>query len=152
MTAKLSVQLLERIAGIGKPGEIVEVSHAQAMNFLIPKKKAILATTSVIEAEKIAKKSKQESRVRLLEERVSIAETLSGKDLTFTLRGKGENIFGGIGEHEIIKRIEQLYQVKLEKKHIVLPGGHHIKKSGTTDVVISLSDDTFVRMHVIISV
>ena len=152
MTAKLSVQLLERIAGIGKPGDIVEVSHAQAMNFLIPKKKAIIATKAVIEAEKNAKKHKQESRVRTLEERHTIAEILGGKDLPFTLRGKGDSVFGGIGEHEILKKIESLYKVELERKHIVLPGGHHIKKSGTTDIVISLSDDTFVRMHVIITV
>ncbi len=36
-TEKLRVKLTTRIAGIGKEGEIVEVSHAQAKNYLVPK-------------------------------------------------------------------------------------------------------------------
>jgi len=46
---KVSVQLLQRIANVGKEGEIIEVSHAYARNYLIAKKLARLATSDLIQ-------------------------------------------------------------------------------------------------------
>ncbi len=36
-TNKLTIELLETIANIGRKGTIIEVSSSQARNFLIPK-------------------------------------------------------------------------------------------------------------------
>lgn len=149
---KVSVQLLQRIANVGKEGEIIEVSHAYARNYLIAKKLARLATPDLIKWEKEKKKKKEDNRSHLLSARHEIAKKLHDTTLTFELTGAGDKIFGGIGEHEIIVKIKSLHGVELEKKHILLPEGHHLKKVGTTDIKINLGSDVHIRMHVEIKV
>jgi ribosomal protein L9 len=64
------------------------------------------------------------------------------------LRGKGDKVFGGVGEHEILQEIEKQFSIVLEKKHILLPEGHHIKKAGVTDIIVHISEDTYIRMTI----
>ncbi len=97
------------------------MSHSQARNYLIPKGFAVEASNTLIASEEAKKKKKAAARITTLEESQKIAETLHTKELIFTLRGKGEKVFGGIGEHEIITEIEKQFGVLLEKKNILLP-------------------------------
>ena len=149
---KLKVKLLKRIAGIGLEGAIVEVSHAQAKNYLIPKGFAIMASDGLIEQETLKKKKQAEARIKNIEERAEVAKNLHTKELHMAMRGKGESIFGGIGEHEIIVAVKREYGIELEKKNILLPNGSHIKKVGSTDIKIHISEDTYIRMTVVVSV
>lgn len=87
----------------------------------------------------------------LTEKRHEIAETLHGKTLEFSLRGTDNKVFGGISEHEIAKLVSEKYAVHLERQHILLPEGHHIKKIGDTDIKINLGSDTYIRMTVRVS-
>ena len=144
----VSVQLLERIANVGKEGEIIEVSHAYARNFLIAKKLARLATPELIKREAEKKKKAQDNKSHLVEARHEIAEKLHGMTLVFELPGSKDKIFGGLGEHEIIKEIKKKYSVELEKKHVLLPEGHKLKQVGTTDIKIHLGSDVNIKMHV----
>ena len=149
---KILVKLLKRLAGIGKEWEIVNVSHSQARNYLIPKGFAVEASQKLLEQEEILKKKKSENRLQNVEGRAKIAELLHTKELIFELRGQGEKVFGGIGEHEIIEQIKKDFDVELEKKNILLPEWHHIKKAGKTDIKIHISEDTYIRMTVDVKV
>lgn len=144
----VSVQLLERIANVGKEGEIIEVSHAYARNFLIAKGLARLATPELIKREAEKKKKAQDNKSHLMEARHEIAQKLHNTTLVFELAGSKDKIFGGLGEHEIIQEIKKKYGVELEKKHILLPEGHHLKKVGITDIKINLGSDVNIKMHV----
>lgn len=144
----VSVQLLQRIANLGKEGEIVEVSHAYARNYLIAKKLAKLATPELIKREAEKKKKAQDNKVHLIEARHEIAQKLHDTTLLFELAGSKDKIFGGIGEHEIMTEIKKKHGVELEKKHILLPEGHHLKKVGATDIKINLGSDVYIRMRV----
>ncbi len=42
----MQVILLEQVSNLGKPGEVVRVKNGYARNFLLPRKKALRATTS----------------------------------------------------------------------------------------------------------
>lgn len=149
---KVTVKLLTRLAGIGKEGEIVSVSRSQARNFLIPKKFAIEVSDQFIQDEKERQKKQQDNRRNNVEQRHKIAEQLHGKTLDFALRGSGEKVFGGIGEHEVIEHIKREFGVELEKRNIALPDGHHIKSTGKTDIKIHLGEDTYVRMTIEVTV
>lgn len=127
-TDKIHVQLLTRIANVGKEGEIVEVSRTQAKNYFIPKGLAKLVTPDLIKREEEKKKRAQDNRSHLVEERHEIAKKLHGTTLVFELAGSKDKIFGGVGEHEIVARIKKDHDVSLEKKHVLLPEGHHLKK------------------------
>lgn len=147
-TNTVSVQLLERIANVGKEGEIIEVSHAYARNFLIAKKLARLATPELIKREADKKKKAQDNKSHLVEARHEIAQKLHNTTLTFELAGSKDKIFGGLGEHEIIVEIKKKYGVELEKKHVLLPEGHKLKQVGVTDIKINLGSDVNIKMHV----
>lgn len=149
---KLRVKLTTRLAGIGKEGEIVEVSHSQAKNYLVPKGLGILMDDKAIENEAARLKKKQDEKRRLVEDRHKITEMLHGKTLRFELAGSGGKIFGGIGEHEIIERIKKEFGVTLERKNVALPDGHHLKKEGSADIKIHLGEDTYVRIRVEVAV
>lgn len=144
----VSVQLLERIANVGKEGEIIEVSHAYARNFLIAKKLARIATPELIKREAEKKKKAQDNKSHLIEARHEIGEKLHGKTITFELPGSKDKIFGGLGEHEIIGEIKKQFSVDLEKKHVLLPEGHKLKQVGITDIKINLGSDVNIKMHV----
>jgi ribosomal protein L9 len=60
-------------------------------------------------------------------------------------------VYGGIAEHEIISAIKREYGVELEKKNILLPNGSHIKKTGSSDIRIHITEDSYIRMAVIVS-
>lgn len=145
---KIFVQLLQRIANIGKEGEIIEVSRTQAKNYLIPKGLAKLATPDLIKSEQEKKRKAQDNKSHLIEARHEIGEKLHGTTLTFELPGSKDKIFGGLGEHEIIGEIKKRYGVSLEKKHVLLPEGHKLKQVGVTDIKIHLGSDINIKMHV----
>lgn len=149
---KLKVKLTTRLAGIGKEGEIVEVSHAQAKNYLVPKGLGILMDDKAVADEAARIKKKQDQKRRLIEDRHKIAEKLHAQTIRFELTGAGGKIFGGIGEHEIIERIKKDYGFVLERKNVALPEGHHLKKEGSTDIKIHLGEDTYVRVRIEVAV
>jgi large subunit ribosomal protein L9 len=144
----VSVQLLERIANVGKEGEIIEGSHAYARNFLIAKKLAKLATPELIKREAEKKKKAQDNKSHLVEARHEIGERLHSTTLVFELPGTKDKIFGGLGEHEIIGEIKKIYGLELEKKHILLPESHKLKKVGITDIKVNLGSDVNIKMHI----
>lgn len=93
---KISVELLQDIAHIGRRGEIVEVSSSQARHALIPQKLAREVTAERLK--KIAndqKRAQDQARMRL-EQAFEIQKMLDGQEITFTLKGKGGKVFGGI--------------------------------------------------------
>jgi large subunit ribosomal protein L9 len=148
---KVQVKLLKRIAGIGKEWEIVSVSHSQAKNYLIPKGFAVQADPKLIEQEALKKKKQEANRLHNVENSQKIAELLHLKEIHFTLRGKGDKVFGWIAEHDIVKKIQETFHISLEKKNILLPDGH-IKKTGVIDIKIHISDDVYIRMPVHVAV
>ena len=146
--SRLKVRLLQRIAHIGKEGEIVEVSHAQAMNSLIPKGLAIRVTPE--DEKRLAdEKKRQESRVpELARERYNIRDRLHMQKVICELTGLGEKVFGGVTEDTIVRQIKETYDVDLDRGHITLPDGKHIKKVGTYDIRVHLGHDVYIRMDV----
>lgn len=149
---KIKVLLTERIAGIGKQGEIIEVSYSQAKNYLIPKGLAKLATEGVIAEKEKKAETDRKRKMELAERRYELEKILRESKMEFQLPGKNGKVFGGIGEHEIIERLKKEHSVHLERKHVHLPGGHHLKEVGEFPVRIDLGSDTFVRLNVCVSV
>jgi len=143
---KLTVLMLERVAWVWKQWEIIEVSHSQAKNYLIPKWLAKLVSKE--EIEKLAKK--KESQVKNTRENIynrhKIAELLHMKEIILEAKWNADKIFGWIQELDIIAIIEKEYSIKLEKKNIILPEWHHIKKAWIYDIKLNLWSDVFARI------
>lgn len=83
---KLLVELLTYVPGLGKPGDRVLVSSAQARNALIPKKQAKILDEKTIESMNQKAKRQELERQMLVERRHEYQEKLHGKELKFVLR------------------------------------------------------------------
>ncbi|MDD2487359.1 MAG: 50S ribosomal protein L9 [Candidatus Gracilibacteria bacterium] len=143
---KLKIQMLKRVAGIGKEGEIVEVSYSQAKNYLIPKGLAKLVSKEQVEALEKKKDNQVKNLKSLIYNRHKIAESLNGKEIIFQAKGSGDKIFGGIQELDIIERLNKEFGIKFDKKHVILPDGHHLKKVGKYDIKLNLGTDVYVKI------
>ena len=149
---KLTVQLLTRIANVGKEGEIIEVSRTQAKNYLIPKGLAKEVSEKEIATLKIKEEKRAENLRTLARDRHDIAKRINGSTLHFELTGIGSKVFGGLNEHDIIAKVKQELNLELEKGHVLLPEGKHIKKTGYHLVNIHLGEDTYIRLNVEVTV
>jgi large subunit ribosomal protein L9 len=149
---KVKVRLIERIANLGKAGEIIEVSSVQARNYLIPKGLASEVSDKDIASLADAERRKRENANTLILKKHEIQETLHAKTLGFGLRGKGSKIFGGVSEHDIAERIEREFGYPIEKSHVRLPEGKHLKTVGDHDIHINLGHEVFIRMTISIHV
>ncbi|MCA9378141.1 hypothetical protein KC711_04550 [Candidatus Peregrinibacteria bacterium] len=83
---KVLVELLTYVQGLGKPGDRVSVSSAQARNALIPKKQAKILDEKTIESMNQKAKRQELERQMLVEKRHEYQEKLHGKELKFELR------------------------------------------------------------------
>jgi large subunit ribosomal protein L9 len=91
--AKISIELLQDIAHMGRKGDIIEVASAQARNFLIPKKFAKEITPERLkQLDEKEKRAKDQAREKL-EKAYEIQKILEGQTIAFTLQGKNGKVF-----------------------------------------------------------
>jgi len=136
----MKVLLLKDVSGLGRTGEIKEVSDGHARNFLMPRKLAIAATTGVVQ--KIGKEQ-AEHKAKTERERQKTQETKKNlEDRTFTIKAKanGQKLFAAVREQEIVAIIEQKTGLQFEPDQIVIK--QPIKALGDAVVQLKLSADT----------
>jgi large subunit ribosomal protein L9 len=118
---KVKVVLLADIKGVGKKGEIVEVSRGYADNYLLPKKLARIATEDVIktikELEEVKKRKLEKERQRAL----NLASKLKATRLVIKKKaGESGKLFGSITPKEIADALKSATGESIDKKSIVI--------------------------------
>lgn len=132
----MKIILLQHIKGIGKKGEVTEVSDGYAQNALIPKGLAKAATDTVlnkIKQEKQVVKNKQEQeRQRTL----NTLESINGKSVIIKekLNEKG-SLYHALGLKEIIKAVHQ--QLKLSTPNSIYSEKYAFKEAGEYTLELS---------------
>jgi large subunit ribosomal protein L9 len=145
-TDKLKVLMLQRLAWVWKQWEIVEASYSQAKNYLIPKWFARLVTDQEVEKLENKKVTQLKNTRENIFNRHKIAESLHGKELIFEVKWSWEKIFGWIQELDIVEKINKEYGCKLEKKNVILPEWHHLKKIWKYDIKLNLWSDVYAKI------
>jgi large subunit ribosomal protein L9 len=138
MNKKVSVLLLEKLPGIGNAGDIVEVSEGYARNLLFPQGKAALATSEKQKSHQAQQKrdrQKAEEQLHVVQQR---AESLTGSELTLTVRVKeGDEIYGSISAAHIAKELSKQTTYSIKAKDIAL--AEPLKRLGSYDIEVHLS-------------
>ncbi len=143
----MKVILKADIKGVGKKDQVINASDGYARNFLFPKNLAVEAN-----AENMGKlKAKQDSNAfkksQEKEEAMHIAEKLSKIILKIKVKAGGNGkIFGGVSTKEIAENLEKQYQIKVDKKKIVLDEA--IKNLGMFDIEIKLFEGVVGKVKV----
>ena len=143
----MQVILIERVEKLGVPGEIVEVKRGYARNWLLPQRKALIATDEnkiIAEKEKkllvardTAKKAEAETVKRVLNDK-----------RVFLIRAAGESgqLYGSVRDSDIAQEIEKQLKILISKKFIVLQ--QPIRTLGISRVKIALHPQVDIRIEV----
>ncbi len=140
MSTNLKMLLRGDVDGVGKKGDIVEVSPGYARNFLVPRGLAFAATPGV-EAQATAMRRKRMLKdAKDRESAEEIAKVLVPKVINITARAAdGGKLFGSITAAEVADAIRAATGIELDRKTIHLD--EHIKTLGTHTMQVRLHTD-----------
>lgn len=135
----MKIILCEKVSGLGKMGDVVDVANGYARNYLIPKSLASKADSrSVKQVEHtksiIARKVQKEKEMAQ-----SVAQQISQITVQFTKRaGEGGKLFGSVGTKDITSELSRL-GFDFDRKVLVLD--KPIKELGVFFLPVKIQHD-----------
>jgi large subunit ribosomal protein L9 len=145
----MEVILLERVSRLGQMGDVVRVKDGFARNFLLPRGKALRATSENRTRFEAMKSDLVERSASLKGEASTIAEKLNGQSFT-VLRQASESgqLFGSVSPRDLVGLISQAgFNVTRNQIALNTP----IKTIGQHAVPISLHPEIDVSINVIVA-
>jgi large subunit ribosomal protein L9 len=143
----MKVLLRSDIDGVGKRGDIIDVSGGFARNHLLPAGKAIVASPGVEGQAAAMRKSRDLRDARDRESSETVARTLVGNVVTLQAQAKGERLFGSISALDIVRKVEEQTGAVIDRKDLVLEepiktvGEHNVRVELIGGVVFELTVD-----------
>ena len=111
--------LAQDVDGLGKAGNVVNVSRGYLRNYLMPRKLAELATPAKIEEATRRMEAEAAAKAKRVAEANNIAELLNRTILTLKAKAGGDGrLFGSITPQDIADAIKDARQVEID------PDGH----------------------------
>lgn len=142
----MQVILLEDIPPLGKTGDMVKVSDGYGRNYLLPQKKAILATEKNIKALEHQKRLIQQKIGKQKREAQTLAQKIEALSCTFNKSvGESGKIFGSITSMDIEDFLKK-NGIEIDRKKIHLE--EPIKNLGMYNVPIKLHPDVVATLKV----
>lgn len=140
----MEVILLDKVNKLGGIGDVVAVKPGFARNFLIPNKKAVMATKANLATfeERRAELEAQAAERKLAAD--SRAQALKGKTFTIEANAGDEGkLFGSIGTRDIADAIST--EIEVSKAEVRLPEGA-IRHTGSFEVDVQLHSEVVVSV------
>ncbi len=134
----MKVILKKHVPNLGQEWEAVTVKTGYARNFLFPQKLAEPATPALL------KKAEQAyaDRLKKLEEVIAnakeTAKNLKDIRLVFSMKAKGEKLYGSIAEKDIVESLKKAHKVEIEKNMVKMK--ESIKTIGEHKVTLELAE------------
>lgn len=142
----MEVVLLEDIPTLGKIGDIVKVADGYGRNFLIPKKKAVRATSKRVKTLEHERRLVQDRLEKSLREAERLAKRLEDYSCTISKPvGESGKLFGAVTSMEIEQNLLE-NGFNIERKSIILE--EPIKSLGIYTVPIKLNPTVTVNLKV----
>jgi large subunit ribosomal protein L9 len=133
-------------AGLGKRGDIVEVSDGFARNFLLPKGQAIVATAGVVHQAEAMRNSRDAREARLRGSASEVAAALEALEIKIEARAQDGKLFGSVSQNDIVDAITSAGGPVVERRQVELD--EHIKTTGTHEVKVRLHQDVKATVRV----
>jgi len=145
----MQVILRSDIDGLGKRGDIVEVSDGHFRNYLLPKGHALKASKGAVEQAERMRRSRDERDQADREAATSIASTLVPQVITVEAKAGAEGkLFGSVTAADIVEAIRAQTNLEIDRRDLDVES---IKTLGEHTVTATLhSDVSFpVRVEVV---
>lgn len=143
----MKVVLRADVAGVGKKGDILSVADGYARNFLIPKGRAMKATSGVEAQAGAMRRSRDVKDAREREGAEAIARTLVPLVIRIPARAGSENkLFGSVTAADVAAAVTAQSGIELDRRrlHIESP----IRTLGSHEVPVRLHADVEFRLNV----
>ena len=136
----MKVVLRSDTIGVGKRGDIVDVSDGFARNFLIPGGAAIAATEGIASQAQAMRRARDFRDVKDREAAESVAQRLVPMTITISARaGREGKLFGSITAQDIVDAVEAQANVVVDRHK--LQSHDAIKTVGVHEVRVRLHPD-----------
>lgn len=142
--------LKQEVAGLGGPGDMVDVADGYGRNFLLPQGKAMLATKGAEKQIAAIRRAREVREVRDLGSARDLATELAGLTVTLAARaGEGGRLFGSVTTADVVDAVTRAGGPKLDKRRVVLTSP--IKALGTHTVTVKVHPevDATVNLEVV---
>lgn len=137
----MKVVLLDNIRGVGRMGEVKNVSDGYARNYLLPKKLARPAHSGLVNQIKDLEKKSAKVAAKEAETAKEIIELVSAEDFVLELQGKANregSLYAAIGEKEIARGLKEK-GVKVSPEDIKIEDP--VKSVGDHSILLDFGDD-----------
>ena len=136
----VKVILRADVTGLGKRGDIVEVSKGYARNFLVPRSLALPATDGAAAQAAAMRRARDLKDAKDREGAEEIAKVLVARTIEIPAKvGSGGRLFGSVTTTEVAEAVASQTGIELDRR--VLHLDEHIKELGTHHVVARLHAD-----------
>ena len=130
--------LTQEVAGLGAPGDVVEVKDGYGRNYLVPRGLAMLWTKGGESQVAALRRGREVHDIRSLSEARELANQLAALQVTLASRaGSGGRLFGSVTTADVVEAVSAAGGPKLDKRRLELPSAH-IKTVGTHPVSVRL--------------
>ncbi|MBQ6065235.1 MAG: 50S ribosomal protein L9 [Clostridia bacterium] len=144
----MKVILKQDVKGLGKKGELVNVSDGYAKNYLVPRKIATFADAAAMNELKNREASKAYQLAQEKANAEKAAELLDGKTVKVSAKaGANGRLFGSVTSKEISEKIKETYDVEIDKKKIV---SEDIRNFGTYECTLKIYSGITAKLYVVV--
>jgi large subunit ribosomal protein L9 len=142
----MQVILLENVPSLGKTGDLVKVSDGYGRNYLIPQKKALLATEKSLKVIEHQKRQVQQRTEKTKKDAEKMAQRIEKLSITFVKTvGESGKLFGSVTSMDIENYLKE-NGIEVDRKKISLE--EPIKNLGIFTVPIKLHPEVTTHLKV----
>jgi large subunit ribosomal protein L9 len=142
--------LAQDVDGLGKAGNVVNVSRGYLRNYLMPRKLAELATPAKIEEATRRMEAEAAAKAKRVAEANNIAELLNRTILTLKAKAGGDGrLFGSITPQDIADAIKDARQVEIDRHDITIDPP--IRQTGTYTIPVQVVSGVMAEVKTIVS-
>jgi len=145
----MRVVFLDDVEGVARAGEIKNVADGYARNYLLPRKLAAAATTTMVQQAEARAKAIAREQEKVDEAARAVVAKLGDKPLVLKARaGEQGKLFGSVTASDIAAAINKRAKAEVEHRQVLLEAP--IKEVGTFEVAVALTRN--VRAQVTVAV
>ena len=129
--------LNQEVAGLGAPGDVVEVKDGYGRNYLVPRGFAQLWTKGADKQIATIRRAREVREVRDTAQATEIKNQLAGLSVRLSARsGEGGRLFGSITSADVVEAVSKAGGPKLDRRLVQLPAP--IKSLGQHTVTVKV--------------
>jgi large subunit ribosomal protein L9 len=142
----MKVILIENVPSLGKAGDLVKVSDGYGRNYLIPQKKAVIATEKSLKVIEHQKRLIQQRMEKAKKDAEKLGQQIENLSCTFAKTvGESGKLFGSVTSMDIENFLNE-NGIKVDRKKIALE--EPIKNLGVSNVPIKLHPEVTTHLKV----